>query len=334
MATTPRKVDVLVKLLQIDEDENKTTSLTSREDSLGSIARLLASNLKDAIDKKELYLVYQPQVDVNGKCIGAESLLRWNHPIVGHIYPPLIIRLAKESGQLKKLDNYIFDTAASALSVLENKTDNPCKISVNITGESLMWDKFEEMVDKNVSRHKVSRDRFWMEITEQDALSSSIDIMNRIDNLKNKGHKFLIDDFGMGHTSLLYLQSNNFEIVKIDGTIVRSAAENERYRDIIKSIVYLGNLLNFETVAEFVETEEQVELLKSLGINAFQGYYYSRPIPLDELIEWMKNQVLCQLVWLTKINNFTRCRDDVLLHLLFYVNQVTHYKYSISKMIK
>ncbi|MDO5136183.1 MAG: EAL domain-containing protein [Eubacteriales bacterium] len=283
-----RKVNMLVELLHQEEETNAAVSLTSREDVLGGVARMLAGDLKEAIAKKELYLLYQPQVDGEEVCLGVEALVRWEHPVVGFVYPPLIIRLAKEMGLLSVLETNIFDEAAAALAVLEKNMEQPCKVSVNITNESLKWDGFEEMVDRCVKRHNVLREHLWMEITEQDALSSSFDIAARLDNLKQKGHKFLIDDFGMGHTSLLYLQTNNFEIVKIDGSIIRDIVGNERNRDIIKSIVYLGELLGFLTVAEYVETREQVELLKALGVDSFQGFYYREPIPLKELVEWLK----------------------------------------------
>lgn len=284
-----KKVDMLAEILQDEEETNSVTSLTSREDALGSAARMLSSDLKDAIGKEELFMVFQPQVDGREKCVGAESLLRWKHPIVGFVYPPLIIRLAKETGILNELEEFIFDRAAQALSVIEKEKGKECKISVNITNESLKRDGFEHMVDEAVKRYKVSQELFWMEITEQDALSSSIDIANKLENLKRKGHKFLIDDFGMGHTSLLYLQTNNFEVVKIDGTITKDILVNDRYRDIIKSIVYLGDLLHFRTIAEFVETKEQLDLLKEIGLFAYQGYYYSQPLSLEELLEWMKD---------------------------------------------
>lgn len=283
-----RRVNMLVALLQEEEETKNTTSLVGREDMLGSIARILASDLRIAIEKKELFMLYQPQVNEEEKCVGAEALLRWNHPVVGMVYPPLIVRLAKEAGVLSKMEEIIFDTSASALSEIEKATENSFKLSVNITNESLLWNGFEKMVDESVKRYQISRENLWLEITEQDALSSSVDISEKMDHLKKKGHKLLIDDFGMGHTSLLYLQTSNFEIVKIDGRITRDAMHNDRYRDIIKSIVYLGNLLNFMTVAEFVETKEQAEMLKNLGVDAFQGYYYSMPVTLEELIDWIK----------------------------------------------
>lgn len=285
-----KKVNKLVTIIQEEEAGLRSpVSITRREDLLGAVARSMVSDLKSAIARKELFLLYQPQVNKEAKCLGAEALLRWNHPIVGFVYPPLIIRLAKEGGFLSDLEKLIFDRAAHALSIISSQSDRPYKISVNITNESLCQEGFEKMIDDCVERYGISREQFWMEITEQDALSSSINIANRLQNLKDKGHHFLIDDFGMGHASIMYLQTNTFSIVKLDGAITRDVIDNKRHQDILRSIIYLGDLLQFTTVAEFVETKEQMELLKELGIDVFQGYYYSPPIPLEKLVEWMKS---------------------------------------------
>lgn len=284
-----KKVNMLIKELQEQEDSNSITSLTNREDMLGGVARRMAYDLKNAIKNKQLFLLFQPQVNCNEECIGAEALIRWVHPIVGFVYPPLIIQLVKEMNMLSEMETYLFDAAASAIADIEKVIEDEFKISVNITNESLMWDDFEKTIEECVERYDISRDRLWLEITEQDALSSSIDISNKLDNLKKKGHKFLIDDFGMGHTSLLYLQTNHFEIVKLDGALTRDILQKERDGDIIKSIIYLGQSLHFSTIAEFVETKEQRDKLAELGVDAFQGYYYSKPIKLEELIIWMKN---------------------------------------------
>lgn len=129
-----------------------------------------------------------------------------------------------------------------------------------------------------------------MEITEQDALSSSIDIADKIKNIKAKGHKFLIDDFGMGHTSLTYLQTNYFDVVKLDGSLTRDVLCNERNSDIIGSIVYLSKSLHFKIIAEYVEDENQRDELKRLGCDAFQGYLYSKPLEEDALLTWMEER--------------------------------------------
>lgn len=281
-------VSKLVKVVQEAEEKNQIIILTSRDDELGSVARLLATDLEEAVAEKKLFLLYQPQIDCNGKCIGAEALLRWKHPIAGFIYPPLIIRLAKERKILHKIEEFLFDEAAGAIEELDKKLSSDFKVSVNITNESLEWDGIEKCIDESVKRHRISSEKLWLEITEQDALSSSFDIVEKLNYLKTKGHKFLIDDFGMGHTSLMYLQTNYFDVVKLDKALTKDILDNKRNSDIIGSIVYLGQSLHFTTVAEYVETQEQRDELERLGCDAFQGYLYSKPITLDELIPWMQ----------------------------------------------
>ena len=283
-----RDVKRLVEEMQREEENNAISYLTKREDDLGHIARILAADLVDAVQKKELFLVYQPQVNCEEVCVGVEALIRWKHPELGFIYPPLIIQLAKEKKVLHKLEEYIIDEAANVLSRLEPLTSAEFKVSVNITNESLAWEDLEKHIADAVEKYKIPSKYLCLEITEQDALSSSVDVTDKIRNLKARGHRFLIDDFGMGHTSLMYLQTNYFDVVKLDGALTRDVLTNERNSDIIASIVYLGKSLHFKIIAEYVETEEQRDKLKELGCDAFQGYLYSKPLELEELIGWLK----------------------------------------------
>lgn len=285
-----KNVQKLTGELQRQEEANVELSLTGRGDVIGGVARVMASDLKDAIREKKIFFLYQPQVDTEGKCIGAEALIRWIHPIAGFIYPPLIIRLAKEQNMLHDIEAYLFDRASYAISEIGKSVSGDFKISVNITNESLAWGDLEKCLDEKVEKYHILSKRLWLEITEQDAMVSSDEILNKIQRLKEKGHTFLIDDFGMGHTSLMYLQTNHFGIVKLDGSLTRDVLENSRNKDIITAITALGKSLHFGTIAEYVETEEQKDKLAELGCGCFQGYLYSKPIPLEELIPWMKNR--------------------------------------------
>ncbi len=285
-----RDVKRLVEEMQREEENNSIGILTKREDNLGYVARVLASELAEAVRNKELFMMYQPQVNCDGECIGVEALIRWNHPELGFIYPPLIIQLAKEAHILHKLEQFIFDEAAGAVTQMKLETSSEFKVSVNITNESLEWDGIEQCIADVVEKYHIPNEWFCLEITEQDALSTSIDIADKIKNLKAKGHKFLIDDFGMGHTSLMYLQTSYFNVVKLDGSLTRDILDNERNSDIIGSIVYLGQSLDFKIIAEYVETREQRDELERLGCNAFQGYLYSKPLKLEDLLVWMEQR--------------------------------------------
>ncbi|MDE7322233.1 MAG: EAL domain-containing protein [Lachnospiraceae bacterium] len=283
-----KNVGELVRELQRQEEANVIMPLTERKDPLGGVARVLSADLKDAVRARKLFFVYQPQVDTKECCIGAEVLIRWIHPIAGFIYPPLIIQLAKEENMLHDIEAYLFDEAAYAISEIGKVISSEYKISVNITNESLAWEDFEYCMEDKVQKYQISPKRFWLEITEQDALVTSQEMMDKIQRLKDRGHKFLIDDFGMGHTSLMYLQTSHFGVVKLDGSLTKDILKNDRNKEIIAAITELGKSLHFETIAEYVETEEQRDMLLELGCNGFQGYLYSKPIALAELILWME----------------------------------------------
>lgn len=194
----------LVGELQAFEEKNEVPRFLLQTDQMGRIARMLLQDLKVAIKKKRLFLVYQPQVDANNVCMGAEALLRWNHPIFGFIYPPLIIYLAKEGGLLPKLERLLFEMACEAIYTTEQEYDGNFKISVNITAKSLLWD-IESCINENMEKYHISPDKLWIEITEQDMIANSNMVIDKLYRLKKVGHTLLIDDFGMGHTSLLYL---------------------------------------------------------------------------------------------------------------------------------
>ena len=278
----------LTKKLQEMEEQNDNSELLKMPGDLGQTANLLVNDLEDAVNKKQLFLLYQPQFHGDGSCIGAEALLRWKHPQAGLIYPPLIIVFDKEGGFLPKLEEFIFDEACKTLSEIEKQSGDNFKISVNITGESLKNEKFEETLNHCIQKYHIAPNKLWIEITEQDALASTSEIVQKLNRLKANGHKLLIDDFGMGHTSINYLQTNLFDVVKLDGCITRTVLENSRNQDIISSIVYLSQSLNFMIISEYVENANQRDKLEELGCDVFQGYLYSKPVPLDEFMKFTK----------------------------------------------
>lgn len=286
-ASAREKVKLLVKELQVKEEENEVPKILGRADSLGLISRMLLEDLKVAIKQNKLFMLYQPQMDNDGKCLGAEALLRWQHPLYGFIYPPLIIYLAKEGGILQELEEKVFDMAASAIQKTSKEYGGEFKISVNITGKSLQWD-IESCIADCLKKYQIEAKNMWVEITEQDVISNTDSVVSKLKNLKNLGHTLLIDDFGMGHTSLIYLQSNYFGVVKLDGSLVKNILKSKTNQKIIASIVDLGKELDIKVIAEYVETQEHWEMLKELGCDWYQGYLFSKPIPLDDFIAFIK----------------------------------------------
>lgn len=271
------------------EESGVTSNLLKRHDYIGNISRLLAADMITEIENKNITLYYQPQVDYEGNVFCTEALLRWNHRTYGYIYPPLIIELAEESNVLDKLGYLIFDTACSHLKKLNDLGYNNMSISVNISAVQLEDDNFVENLKKIIQKHNINPESLKIEITEQMALSGSKKVLQRIMSIKKLGVKLEMDDFGMGHSTLMYLKDFNVDTIKLDGSFVRDISTNTNCRNIISSIVYLSKSLNYSVLAEFVENDEQRSILHSLGCDRYQGYLFSKALPFDDLVNYMSS---------------------------------------------
>ena len=182
----------------------------------------------------------------------------------------------------------LFDMACAAIQRVSREYDGEFKISVNITAKSLSWEGLEDCIKDNLAHYQVPPEKLWMEITEQDILSNSQNTLDSLSRLKAMGHSLLIDDFGMGHTSLIYLQSGHFDVVKLDGSLTKSILTNETNQKIVSSIVDLSKELNIHVIAEFVETDKEMNKLHEMGCNWYQGYLFSPAIPLKDFITYLK----------------------------------------------
>ncbi|HBG4932730.1 TPA: EAL domain-containing protein [Clostridioides difficile] len=283
-------IENLTNLLKRYELTGEQPNLLNHNGKIGSISKMLASDLKFAMKRGEIELFYQPQVNYNGNVVGAEGLLRWKHSIGGFIYPPLVIILAKEEGFLDELGEYIINKACIDLKKSEKLLRNPVKFSVNISPDQLDDPKLPEQIKNIISSNDINPNMLGIEITEQIALSGSQIIIERINAIHNLGIKLIMDDFGMGHSSLIYLQNNNFDIVKLDGSLVKEILTNKRSGEIIMTIVNLSKNLDFDIVVEYVENIDQRDKLYGLGCEIYQGYYYSKAIPFEEFVEYANQE--------------------------------------------
>lgn len=283
-------IENLTNLLKRYELTGEQPNILNHNGKIGSISKMLASDLKFAMKRGEIELFYQPQVNYNGDVVGAEGLLRWKHPIGGFIYPPLVIILAKEEGFLDELGEYIINKACIDLKKSEKLLRNPVKFSVNISPDQLDDPKLPEQIKNIISSNDINPNMLGIEITEQIALSGSQIIIERINAIHNLGIKLIMDDFGMGHSSLIYLQNNNFDIVKLDGSLVKEILTNKRSSEIIMTIVNLSKNLDFDIVVEYVENIDQRDKLYGLGCEIYQGYYYSKAIPFEEFVEYANQE--------------------------------------------
>ena len=289
----------LVGILKKCEETTEEIVLTECEGNAGRLAKLLATDLEVSLASSKiedsaispespLLIKYQPQFDNTGHCIGAESLLRWNHKSYGIIYPPLVVHLAKESGMLYKLETYIIEKSIrDSASFLECFGDK-FKLSVNVTVTTLYDKRFVEFLQTLSQRYHLKQGNICIEITEETELVTTEETGELIKKIRSFGYTFALDDFSMGHTSLQYLQHNQFDLVKLDGNLVKSLLGNDRTKEIINSIVYLSKSLDFKVLAEFVETTEQKEALERVGCLLYQGYLYSPAVDKDTLLSMGK----------------------------------------------
>ena len=285
----------LVGILKKSEETTEEVVLTECEGNVGQLAKLLATDLQVSLasssldasaDRAEspLLIKYQPQFDNTGHCIGAESLLRWNHKRYGIVYPPLVVHLAKESGDLYSLETYIIEKSIRDSESFRKCFGEKFKLSVNVTVSTLYEKKFISFLQSLAERYHLKPGNVCIEITEETELVTSEETGDLIKRIKSFGYTFALDDFSMGHTSLQYLQHNQFDLVKLDGNLVKSVLTNERTKEIINSIVYLSKSLDFQVLAEFVETTEQKEALEQIGCLLYQGYLFSPAVDKDTLL--------------------------------------------------
>lgn len=251
-------------------------------------AKTLAMDLNNAIKRGQVKLFYQAQISDQETLHGMEALLRWEHPACGYIAPPVIIGLAYENGCLNELSYYLLNKACEDAMALQDSITDDVFLSINISPKQLESVGFLDKVLAIISGYDLKNIHPILEITERTAMVVSDYLKEDIERLRRHGIGFSLDDFGMGHNSILQLQDGLFDEVKLDGNLVTQLLTNERSRDIISGIVRISKDLHCRIVAEYVETAELRDLLKNLGCSIYQGYFYSRPLDLEKFLDYVK----------------------------------------------
>ena len=243
--------------------------------------RNIEQDLREALTKGELHLVYQPQVSTSSERIsGFEALLRWNHPKRGPISPAVFIPIAEEAGLISRIGEWALRTACFELA----KWPEDVKVAVNVSSIQFANPNFPIIVTNALSSAGVSAERLELEITESVFLGEGDNTDKMFAALKGLGCRLSLDDFGTGYSSLGYLKNAPFDKIKIDQGFVKGASiPGNRNAAIIKSIVSLAEALDMETIAEGAETHDELELIRSLGCSHVQGYIYSQPLLAEEV---------------------------------------------------
>ena len=283
------EVLMIQKDMQVGEEKGRIPGFLSNSYEYNYAAKTLAVDLNNAMKRSHLKLFYQVQVQRDGAVYGGEALLRWKHPVAGYISPPLLISLAAQSGFLSSLGYYIIEEACRNIEEIQKVYEKPIHISVNLSPHQLEEEDFVEKVREIVGKYTLGNVILVFEITERALFSTTAVMINRIEQLRAMGIQISMDDFGMGHSSLTYLQENVFEEVKLDGSLVKQLMNNKRSENIVLGIIQMAKSLHFKVVAEFVETEEQRDVLARLGCNIYQGYLYGKAEQLEVFLEYLQS---------------------------------------------
>jgi len=249
----------------------------------------LEADLHEALQQSEFLLHYQPQINGEGRIIGAEALVRWLHPKLGLIPPVKFIPTAEDTGLILLLGHWVLETACAQLAVWAARPETAgLSLSVNVSARQFRQPDFVEQVLAVVDYTGANPQRLKLELTESLLVDNAEDIIAKMIALKAKGVGFSLDDFGTGYSSLTYLKRLPLDQLKIDLSFVRDVLTDPNDAAIAHTIVALGQSLGMMVIAEGVETEEQRDFLAQHGCNAYQGYLFSRPLPIDQFEEFMQ----------------------------------------------
>ncbi|HEX5363016.1 MAG TPA: EAL domain-containing protein [Gallionella sp.] len=244
---------------------------------------ILEKQLRQALSRNELQLYYQIQVNQERRVVGAEALLRWINEEQGFISPAQFIPLAEESGLILPIGLWVLDTACQQLKQWQ---DSPharhLQLAVNVSARQFRQPKFVEQVKNLLDKYAIDPSRLKLELTESVVLADVDETVQKMLALKQFGVQFSMDDFGTGYSSLSYLKQLPLDQIKIDQSFVRDIVVDKSDAVIVKTIIDMSINFNLEVIAEGVETEEQHEILRQNGCHAFQGYLFSKPIPIGE----------------------------------------------------
>ena len=255
------------------------------KDSLYNI-KFIEENLQKAIDEQQLSMYLQPKYSISkNEIIGAEALVRWIHPERGMIYPNQFIPIIEENGSIVQVDHYIWRKACMFIRKCIDSGIKPCPISVNVSRVHLRGDESSQILSDMVRSSGIPGKLLELEITET---ADDLQISRQTSLLKDSGFTLLMDDFGSGYSSLNVLLESPFDVIKLDKRFIENMMTSDKGRNILEHVLQMASNLDITVLAEGVETKEQIELLRSIGCDQVQGYYYAKPMPEDEFFELLK----------------------------------------------
>lgn len=249
----------------------------------------MENGIRHALKEQQFFVVYQPQVDIEShQLTGVEVLLRWRHPERGLIPPLEFVKIAEQSALINQIGDWVIDETCKQMRVWLDKGYQLPRVSVNISPRHLRSDTLIKMLTSVTAKHGIAPNMMCIEITEHALLEEGDTVKKNMRQIKEAGFGISLDDFGMGHSSLLYLKRWAVDEVKIDRTFVDGLVSSPEDRVIVKAIVALADALGLGLVGEGVENQLQADILSESGCKIVQGYFHSPPIETKEMEDWLK----------------------------------------------
>lgn len=266
-------------------NENYARSIAYYNDTILNntiLEKQLVGDFDQALKEKQFCMYLQPQMTSEGKMLGAEALVRWQHPKRGLIFPGDFIEVFEKTGLIYRLDRFIWELAVQKLARWQQEGHSDLYISVNISTKDFYYMNVYETITALVEKYRIIPSTLKLEITETAIMTGTAGELDMIEQFREYGFQVEIDDFGSGYSSLNMLKDISADILKIDMGFL-NATENElKGQDILESIIFLAQKLGMEVITEGVETSQQLTMLIQMGCRMFQGYYFSRPVPEEE----------------------------------------------------
>lgn len=264
---------------------DKIVSLSTATHKALNRKALIEKRLLQALDQKNLKVLYQPQIDVySGKITAVEALVRWEDEVIGVVSPDELIPIAEETGLINNIGSFMLERACEQ-ALIWKKAGHDLKVSINSSVREFRDKNMAKSILEMIAKTGCPANLLQIEITEKFALEAeaATSIAQQMRKLENEGISFILDDFGTGYGSFRYMQILPIDTVKIDKTFTNSLLKSEKSQKLMNGMVQLGKSMELKVVAEGVETAEQADLLITYGCDAIQGYYISKPVTSDEI---------------------------------------------------
>jgi EAL domain-containing protein (putative c-di-GMP-specific phosphodiesterase class I) len=253
---------------------------------------IMENDLRQAVKGREMMVYYQPRIDVRtGAVVSMEALARWNKPGDGIISPDEFIPVAEDTGLIVDIGAWVLETACGQNKTWQSSGLPPLTISVNMSVKQFQHEKFLATISNAIKNTSLDPRYLELEITENILLQDAEKTIKMLNELKDMGIRLAMDDFGTGYSSFNYLIRFPLDIIKIDMSFIKNITEQAEHAAVVEAIISMSHSLNLKVVAEGVETQQQLDLLREFGCDEIQGYYYSRPLPSKEFTELLEKSM-------------------------------------------